>query len=128
MDTKQQLKELKANLASLAAEEARSLQQKYPELFSKLPVKPRQIIEALEWELLADSNPVQRGISKYDTKSKDAKILYDRAVSTNERRFVISHEIGHALLLLNHPEFQKRKRSEERRGGKECRSRWSPYH
>ena len=26
------------------------------------------------------------------------------------------------------PEFEKIPRSEERRVGKECRSRWSPYH
>ena len=35
-------------------------------------------------------------------------------------------------LLLNHPEteivFINSSRSEERRVGKECRSRWSPYH
>src|SRR3712207_9445741 len=36
---------------------------------------------------------------------------------------------GHARALLgvDEPEIQ-RKRSEERRVGKECRSRWSPYH
>src|SRR3989441_8866443 len=34
--------------------------------------------------------------------------------------------VGH--LLLYHPAVVKMKRSEERRVGKECRSRWSPYH
>ena len=29
---------------------------------------------------------------------------------------------------LNDPEFNEVPRSEERRVGKECRSRWSPYH
>src|SRR5579885_2948275 len=29
---------------------------------------------------------------------------------------------------LHHTEYLIRKRSEERRVGKECRSRWSPYH
>src|SRR5256885_16677945 len=28
----------------------------------------------------------------------------------------------------DHDEYRKEKRSEERRVGKECRSRWSPYH
>ena len=32
-------------------------------------------------------------------------------------------------VALGHPELPKeRSRSEERRVGKECRSRWSPYH
>ena len=31
-------------------------------------------------------------------------------------------------ILENVPEAKKRSRSEERRVGKECRSRWSPYH
>ena len=29
---------------------------------------------------------------------------------------------------LHGPEFEEDRRSEERRVGKECRSRWSPYH
>ena len=29
---------------------------------------------------------------------------------------------------LNRGEYHSRRRSEERRVGKECRSRWSPYH
>src|SRR5688572_32885434 len=33
---------------------------------------------------------------------------------------------GHLAMMLM--ELTKRRRSEERRVGKECRSRWSPYH
>ena len=39
-----------------------------------------------------------------------------------------------ALMKTTHPEINRRQcwnlhpRSEERRVGKECRSRWSPYH
>ena len=36
------------------------------------------------------------------------------------------HKKGY--LDLVHDEADKRYRSEERRAGKECRSRWSPYH
>ena len=35
---------------------------------------------------------------------------------------------GTTLNLAKLLEFQHRTRSEERRVGKECRSRWSPYH
>ena len=33
-----------------------------------------------------------------------------------------------ALIMIAIGIFSARKRSEERRVGKECRSRWSPYH
>ena len=45
---------------------------------------------------------------------------------------VIKHYIDRAFSAKtdNRPEFQQmiKDRSEERRVGKECRSRWSPYH
>ena len=41
------------------------------------------------------------------------------------RHFSLSRFDGQSFSLLNYPDFE---RSEERRVGKECRSRWSPYH
>ena len=48
---------------------------------------------------------------------------------------IVKHYIDRAISAKtdNRPEFQQMikdsdKRSEERRVGKECRSRWSPYH
>src|SRR3712207_1944280 len=38
------------------------------------------------------------------------------------------NEKGLMGALLYYPEFAHYNRSEERRVGKECRSRWSPYH
>src|SRR3989442_4616123 len=35
---------------------------------------------------------------------------------------------GPTLILICFPAVFSKKRSEERRVGKECRSRWSPYH
>ena len=35
---------------------------------------------------------------------------------------------GETPVLLHSGSIQTQKRSEERRVGKECRSRWSPYH
>ena len=42
---------------------------------------------------------------------------------------VNAHAIGaKAFALFTKNQRQWQSRSEERRGGKECRSRWSPYH
>src|SRR4051812_48584005 len=41
---------------------------------------------------------------------------------------VLGASRGVSDLLLGHTEAEARARSEERRVGKECRSRWSPYH
>ena len=40
---------------------------------------------------------------------------------------VVGHEIGH-VVHTDSKDAMKNARSEERRVGKECRSRWSPYH
>src|SRR3712207_7110139 len=44
-------------------------------------------------------------------------------------REVGAHRVQQLLFVFYHQYFHERKdRSEERRVGKECRSRWSPYH
>src|SRR3712207_2146730 len=50
---------------------------------------------------------------------------YDRAIKTFRRRG--AHVIG-IPLERDGISIERLKRSEERRVGKECRSRWSPYH
>ena len=35
---------------------------------------------------------------------------------------------GKFIAIQSYPKKQEKSRSEERRVGKECRSRWSPYH
>ena len=53
--------------------------------------------------------------------------LYIRALSENES---LAEEITQETFLkaMNNIEKFDGRRSEERRVGKECRSRWSPYH
>ena len=53
-------------------------------------------------------------------------------LATNETiDFVVrtsgGHNAGHTI-VVNGEKFATHLRSEERRVGKECRSRWSPYH
>ena len=53
-------------------------------------------------------------------KSTAEEVLYTQALKAlEERNFIIKIDEFH---------FPSDKRSEERRVGKECRSRWSPYH
>ena len=48
----------------------------------------------------------------------------DKEVSEKKSYF----EINYATIIKLNQEIKDKKRSEERRVGKECRSRWSPYH
>ena len=72
------------------------------------------------------------------------KILREKEIK-DSIYFNVVHELASAMNLIieKHPEYEKENtfgrlmeaekvlkllRSEERRVGKECRSRWSPYH
>src|SRR3989442_13504752 len=46
-----------------------------------------------------------------------------------QKEFLRRNDLGgNAFLLIRHTGMRIGERSEERRVGKECRSRWSPYH
>ena len=65
---------------------------------------------------MAANEPTARinGDDPRQTKVFSGRVLHQRASYSKDRRIVLCHETE--------------KRSEERRVGKECRSRWSPYH
>ena len=69
-------------------------------------------IEKIVEAQVARNNPekYERDQEKNDTRSKKQKRMDDPNIG------------------INSPAFKKFMRSEERRVGKECRSRWSPYH
>src|SRR3712207_9337221 len=57
------------------------------------------------------------------------EVLKDPPVLDPEIRACLEQENAYAAAAFaGTEEFQARLRSEERRVGKECRSRWSPYH
>ena len=56
---------------------------------------------------------------KFEDMAKQDKVRYD-----NEMQVYMPGKKG----KKKDPNAPKRPRSEERRVGKECRSRWSPYH
>ena len=52
----------------------------------------------------------------------------DGALSVLAVRWGLEHDEDNLMALVLTPEHLELRRSEERRVGKECRSRWSPYH
>src|SRR3989449_11271704 len=53
---------------------------------------------------------------------------FSRPKAGEKKPVDVNAVVEHTLFLLKHHARFKRVRSEERRVGKECRSRWSPYH
>ena len=88
------------------------------------PVSLTKVIEA--WEGLRISRD-KIEVESYilDLGSLGGQILVKESSPYPRQRYSIAHEIGHWVLKEHGIEIR---RSEERRVGKECRSRWSPYH
>ena len=76
------------------------------------------VISLTGWQAGMVTNTVARNarIKKVDTERKDQKFMVGCAIA-NIASVIVS--VFYHLVVL---------RSEERRVGKECRSRWSPYH
>src|SRR2546422_11023473 len=72
------------------------------------------------------SGPLE-GITLHDLAADVAAVI--QAVGDGQA-IIVGHAFGNRVARMtatDHPRLVK-KRSEERRVGKECRSRWSPYH
>ena len=83
--------------------------------------------------LLAD-NPLTLAQLRAEIEDLGEETRCQTALTAEEALFRLSQESVDAVLLLPCPaadcltQSLIRHRSEERRVGKECRSRWSPYH
>src|SRR2546425_10668855 len=79
-------------------------------------VQARQTLEETRWLLsLADAHPTVAGVVGWgDLQADDVRAQLERFADHRK------------LLGIRH--IVQSERSEERRVGKECRSRWSPYH
>src|SRR2546427_12527450 len=84
-------------------------------------------LPATFWERSMITKPRDRDVvchaSAWDVDGKDDLRVKMCMRVTGEDFVVIHHELGH-----NFYQRAYKSRSEERRVGKECRSRWSPYH
>ena len=68
----------------------------------------------------------QKGVIKAESSYKKGRAIvkYDKSkISPNKLAEVINNQTSYTVI-----KYKIIKRSEERRVGKECRSRWSPYH
>src|SRR3712207_9389894 len=74
-------------------------------------------------EICPTSNLNSRVVSGWD----EFRWIFD-TFRRNAVRFTINTDGPEMLKTQIRDEFQSLGRSEERRVGKECRSRWSPYH
>ena len=83
----------------------------------------KQIIEHNEYARLAIKG--QQG--KRDVQAPRG-IIYDRRLNELAINVTVSRVIAEPRRITDIPGTAKKLRSEERRVGKECRSRWSPYH
>src|SRR5207248_4899629 len=63
-----------------------------------------------------------------DVCSSDLALLADGSVLPIEMTLALGEHEGEPCVSLMVPSRPSEERSEERRVGKECRSRWSPYH
>src|SRR3712207_9482347 len=74
--------------------------------------------------LKCEALPVRNPYCKVDDKFKDTLSMEGREVF----KFAVNAMIESINKVLENTEYTLNDRSEERRVGKECRSRWSPYH
>jgi len=93
------------------------------EIAEDLEVQPttlyRHLDMLVEVGLLEEAEPVR-------TTKNFARVFRAPARNISLWPEKVNDEVRHAIALVI--ESQLKNRSEERRVGKECRSRWSPYH
>ena len=80
---------------------------------------------------------IKKHLETNENKSTMIQNLWDAAKAVLRGKFMAiqsyfkkqeKSQINNTTLHLKQLEKEEQKRSEERRVGKECRSRWSPYH
>src|SRR3989441_13347124 len=106
--------------------------KKEESLLAGLKMAPRDSILGMTEAFVADSNPnkVNLGVGVYYDDRGKVPLL--ECVRLTDQALTESKLARPYLAIDGIPEYvravQALLRSEERRVGKECRSRWSPYH
>src|SRR3712207_9521849 len=80
---------------------------------------------ALVESLPSEREPVLERVAAAEERRKQAWAEYRRVLSRDDAPY---REVRDAQKRYFRADWESMERSEERRVGKECRSRWSPYH
>jgi len=78
--------------------------------------------------ILLDTSAIYALADRADPNHTRARRLFQQVIDDRDTLVVHSYLLAEAAALLQHRLGLTIARSEERRVGKECRSRWSPYH
>src|SRR5260221_1091282 len=87
----------------------------------------RHTISLCDWSSDVCSSDLEYVIETTEKEAKLSLIDYEmKALELRNEKEIAERE--RQKVELQNVSLQKEQRSEERRVGKECRSRWSPYH
>src|SRR5258708_38679273 len=89
---------------------------------------PRRSRLSFQVDLFHAHGRVPTNLEEVNEREKD--IRYSGRTRAGTEALRVKHDVRHNINALHDmlPQELKETRSEERRVGKECRSRWSPYH
>ena len=90
--------------------------------YARLPDDPTDVEAALRGYAMTTAEALQ--LAEQATGGRAASMEFD--LEHEELRVVVARADGMNSVVRVH--LRRGERSEERRVGKECRSRWSPYH
>ena len=85
-----------------------------------LDVKDGRVVKGVNFVSLRDAGDPVELARAYDREGADEVVFLDITATSDNRATTIE--------MAAHAAEELAIRSEERRVGKECRSRWSPYH
>src|SRR2546425_12415120 len=92
------------------------------------PVSEVGEITAHELALSSDIAGRRNALNLEETTMTDQSKPYTPLTTDNSALVLVDHQVGLMTGVRDYETGELKHRSEERRVGKECRSRWSPYH
>src|SRR5256885_17138788 len=100
-----------------------------PAFLSRAALAAAELQDKPEWDRFFADAKVDGSIVVVDARGQaEAVYVHNRDRAARRYSPASTFKIPHSLFALDAGLLRDEFRSEERRVGKECRSRWSPYH